>query len=375
MSNFEDRRNEAKSIPIMEVASKLSIEGLKRAGREFVGPCPVCVGHDRFSINPDKGIFNCRHCGGGDVIKLVEIVEGIDFNKALTFLVGDMVSGISEAEKSERARKYKAQEEERNRAANRYRIQAINDAKRIWSIAEPDNLSEALEYLRIRGLTLEKLPRCFRVIKRYRYMHGQPGKMTCLHEGPVMVTAIQRPDGQLTGVHMTYLDLKREDGKALILDTEGKKLPAKKVRGSKKGGAIRLSGGLRSSTLIMGEGIETTLTAQDCEAYLGAMYWAGVDLGNMSGRMKRVTGEKWSGIPDLSDTDAFIAPPWVSRLIYIQDGDSAAKMTRMKLECGLKRQMAHSETIRCGIVHPGKGQDLNDLLNADETDNGETHYD
>ena len=35
---------------------------LKRSGRELVGPCPLCGGHDRFAINVAEQLFNCRGC-------------------------------------------------------------------------------------------------------------------------------------------------------------------------------------------------------------------------------------------------------------------------------------------------------------------------
>ena len=57
---------------------------------ERVGPCPKCGGTDRFSINTKKGLWNCRQCGvGGDVIKLVEHLDSVDFTTACTTLTGE----------------------------------------------------------------------------------------------------------------------------------------------------------------------------------------------------------------------------------------------------------------------------------------------
>ena len=36
-------------------------DGLRRVGREFLGPCPLCGGDDRFRVTP-SGKFFCRHC-------------------------------------------------------------------------------------------------------------------------------------------------------------------------------------------------------------------------------------------------------------------------------------------------------------------------
>src|ERR1700730_5019369 len=56
---------------------------------ERCGPCPRCGGTDRFSINTRKQVFNCRRCGAkGDVIALVQLLDGVDFNTAVEVLGG-----------------------------------------------------------------------------------------------------------------------------------------------------------------------------------------------------------------------------------------------------------------------------------------------
>ena len=61
-----------------------------RGGIERCGPCPVCGGDDRFSINTEKQVWNCRGCGkGGDVIDLVRHIDGSDFTAACTKLAGE----------------------------------------------------------------------------------------------------------------------------------------------------------------------------------------------------------------------------------------------------------------------------------------------
>jgi CHC2 zinc finger len=50
---------------------------LKRCGDEWTGSCPRCGGRDRSSVNPSRGLWNCRGCGfGGDTIALVRHVAG-----------------------------------------------------------------------------------------------------------------------------------------------------------------------------------------------------------------------------------------------------------------------------------------------------------
>ena len=78
----------ARSVPIELVINQ---RGIKLSGKiEKCGPCPVCGGEDRFSINTKKGVWNCRQCGvGGDVIKLVEHLDNCGFIAACTTLTGE----------------------------------------------------------------------------------------------------------------------------------------------------------------------------------------------------------------------------------------------------------------------------------------------
>ena len=74
-----------------KIEDEIARRGIALRGRvERTGPCPTCGGDDRFSINTSKQLWNCRGCGvGGDVIKLVEHLDGVDFIAACTTLVGE----------------------------------------------------------------------------------------------------------------------------------------------------------------------------------------------------------------------------------------------------------------------------------------------
>jgi DNA primase len=85
---FEQWVDQARAVPIEREIERRGIK-LNGNGCERAGPCPVCGGTDRFSINSKKQVFNCRNCGkGGDVIKLVEHLDGVDFLGACTTLTG-----------------------------------------------------------------------------------------------------------------------------------------------------------------------------------------------------------------------------------------------------------------------------------------------
>ena len=75
---------------ILDMAWRLGLRArLKRCGGEWIGPCPSCGGRDRFSINPAKGLWNCRGCGvGGDAIDLLRHLTGSSYEEAVEQMGG-----------------------------------------------------------------------------------------------------------------------------------------------------------------------------------------------------------------------------------------------------------------------------------------------
>jgi hypothetical protein len=130
----------AKAVPIEhEVARR----GIKLVGRgERVGPCPVCGGKDRFAINTKKQIWNCRGCAkGGDVVDLVQHLDGVDFKVAVATLAGDKRKPIAPVKPTVHHEK----EDDREKTER---------ALRIWHEASEVNGTLAEQYLRRRGLEL-----------------------------------------------------------------------------------------------------------------------------------------------------------------------------------------------------------------------------
>ncbi|MEL7513656.1 MAG: CHC2 zinc finger domain-containing protein [Pseudomonadota bacterium] len=361
----DGRLLEAKSRSMQSIVDQLDIPGLRKVGRELIGPCPACGGKKRFNVNVTRGVFLCRSCGAkGDGLALVQHARACDFKSALDFLVGD-AAPMSAAEKARRKARIDADAARRADEAARYRARAIGDAARIWSRAKGQPLGMVEEYLVHRGIRLPGIPKSIRFLPDHPYVRKFEGRgLVTLHRGPCMISAIQDRDGSLVAVHQTWIDLANTSGKADIVDTvTGEVLPAKMVRGSKSNGAIRL-GGEKSGVMIVGEGIETTLSARVMAPLGPAVYWAGLDLYHLSGRMMPVPGKRHSGEPDLEDAGGFLPPPWVRRLVLIQDGDSDPSMTRARL-LSCARRAAHTVPgLSAAIVHPGAGVDLNDLLNA-----------
>jgi len=370
--NEDPRIDIAHQVNMEQLADRLGITGLQRVAGEMVGPCPGagCGGIDRFSINARKGVIHCRRCGAaGDQIELVRLVLGLDFIGALEWLAGPRQE-LTPAQKAEAARRAEEHRRQREAEAAQHRRKSIEQARRIWSGGQPADDSLVIDYLTRRGIRPRvgvPLPRCFRFEPSARLVvpdPRRPREFKTVHEGPAMLAAILSPDGQLSGVHRTWLDLAQPKGKLVAPHPfkPGQTVPAKKVYGSKKGGAIRIYTPRDAVCLVMAEGIETTLSALAARGIPSAAYWAGVDLGNMAGARELGPGKKFAGIPDLSDRDAFVPPPWVQRLVYVQDGDSEPRLTRAKLLAGLRRAKAVRPGLTAAIVHPGAGRDLNDLL-------------
>lgn len=64
---------------------------LKKVGRYFIGPCPICGGVDRFTVKPTSSgeVWFCRHCGNdkyNDVIELVKRINRSSFIEAVNIL-------------------------------------------------------------------------------------------------------------------------------------------------------------------------------------------------------------------------------------------------------------------------------------------------
>ena len=202
-----------------------------------------------------------------------------------------------------------------------------------------------------------------------------------------MAAAIVGPTGKFAGLHVTWIDLIEADGKARVADpATGEFVPAKKVRGSKKGGSILLARPARAHprVLFIGEGIETVLSVYCALAAAGAPvldhaeFRSSVDLGNLSGRAKgRVPHPSETtvdtrgrvrralvgdAVPHPDDRDAVIAiEASIDTVVMLGDGDSEPFRTRLALERGAARFAAAFPWLTIGLAMSPEGQDFNDL--------------
>ncbi|ULK98863.1 CHC2 zinc finger domain-containing protein [Bradyrhizobium sp. I71] len=395
--------------PIADVASGYT--KLRRAGGRLVGPCPICGGRtssQRFEVFEKDQSWACAVCpDGGDVIRLVEKVEGCDFRVAIERLGGRTAIDAARARElfEERERKRLARE----KTSADYREAERKRLHRTWKQTQPIHGTIAAHYLEGRGLQLPERCPGLRFAPVMPYWHGEtvddhgrkagPRK---IYEGPAMVGAFIRPDGKFGGLHLTWLrEFPAQVGsatlqgaapqgpgpeerpaytKAEILDPDtGEVLNAKKMRGSKTGAYIAIQMHDAPRRLVIGEGIETVLSVWTAMHQGGRplddmAFWAAGDLGNLAGRanrtinhptLKRPNGQPQKvpdRFPDLEDPGLSI-PGSVEELILLGDGDSEKVLTENAMERAARRYARESRVIR--IAFAPSGRDFNDLLRAE----------
>lgn len=317
--SFDDWMADARAADLVAVAGLLGASGLKPQGHELVGPCPGCGGEDRFSINPAKRVWNCGHRSGagGDVIALVGHVRGLDPKNGGDFVrICEEINGAppperdrqeSAEDRAEREARMAAREREaaeatarREHEAETYRDAEIRRALEIWEAGHALPGTHAEAYLTAReirhtaGLRLRFVERIGYFVPHERSederLRGVKPYYIKVCDVPALVGAIVDAEGRFRGAHITHLD-PVEPRKARIVHPEtGEIQPAKKIRGSVHGGVLRLAGPVADpARLVMGEGIETTLSVRDAlidagRATADTAWWAGVSLGNMAGK-------------------------------------------------------------------------------------------
>lgn len=150
-------------LPIAEVLA--SYITLIPTGTQFKAKCPF---HNEktasFSISPERGLYYCFGCGAkGDVLNFVTEFEGVDFKGALKILA-DRAGIVLSA--------YQGKTSEEVDETDRL-YQTLDDASSRYE-KELQSNTEALEYLKARGLTDETIS-TFRIgyaPNEWRYLSG-----------------------------------------------------------------------------------------------------------------------------------------------------------------------------------------------------------
>ena len=226
---------------VVPIEREIEARGIRLQGRgpERTGPCPVCGGKDRFSINVQKQVWNCRGCaqGGGDAISLVRHLDGLDFRGAVALLAGSTPT--------ERPQTVEAPPPKRDPKADE--IVRRNAALIIWNQAVDPRGTLVEKYLNGRGLDLPE-EAAFEAIRFHpRGIDHRPG-MICL----VRHIVTNEPQG----IHRTAL---ASDGTAI----ERKGKTYRKSFGTLTDGAIKLDPDEDvTQGLCIGEGVETCLAGR-----------------------------------------------------------------------------------------------------------------
>jgi putative DNA primase/helicase len=234
--------------PSILIGVGVSLSEAARKGRD--APCPICGGKDRFRFsNKDGlGLWYCHGCSeGGDGVKLVMKVKGVDF-KGAAKLIDGVLGDRSFYSPS-------ASHGNGNTAATTNDGGSPKDVLRSWRDAYPDIRNTTVEaYLRGRGLTLTDAearslrfhPALFHWISKQKF--------------PAMVAAVARApdegkDGTVVTCHQTFLQI---DGSGKAPVEKSKLFPA----GVNPAGAgVWFGSPDPSHEFVVAEGIESALSA------------------------------------------------------------------------------------------------------------------
>nr|WP_295465232.1 P4 alpha zinc-binding domain-containing protein [Mesorhizobium sp.] len=405
---------DARGVSIEAAAGQLGLQ-FKTRGQEHAQPCPNCGGTDTFAFNTVKNAWNCRHggAGGRDAIGMAAHCLDLDISRRDGFLeacaavlvapIPDEGERESDAERAarqariaERKRQNEAEAAKREADQADFREREREKARGIYAhaarLSSPTGRT-VRDYLARRGVDLSAgvaIARWVRAAGALTYWHGQDaaGRPADIHSGPAMVLPFLGSDMTVIGCHQTWIDLDRPPKYRPVLsdpDT-GELLPTKKMRGSKKGGLIPLSGHPDARRWVGAEGIENTLAFAGWEEFRpDTFYFAAGDLGNLSGPADPASR---FAHPTLTKVDkagrtrpVMVAGPvplltgeadsiWVSdrvdELVLLADGDSERVMTAAAMARAKARHARLGRKIF--VVWPKAGFDLSELARTMDAD-------
>lgn len=330
-SNTEDWISKARAVRIEKEIHHRNIKLRRASATESEGPCPVCGGRDRFSINSHKQVFNCRGCGrGGDIIELVRLLDDCGFDQACQTLTRQDRPAPA-AKPAEPASCGPAPVPEANPETQKW-------AGLLWRDSASIEGSPVETYLA--GRRLEMIPRDLsgRVLRFHPrcpfldHACDPPTRITV----PAMIALFRSIVGdEPVAIHRTALTL---DGRKAPLEN------TKLTLGPVEGAAIKLSPDAEiAGGLAIGEGIETTL--------------AGIVLGFTPAWALGTSGK----------IGRFPVLPGIESLTILVDHDDVAKSKKgagqlQARECSARWTAAGREVFRVIPVAPGA--DMNDVIRS-----------
>ena len=230
--------------PLPDVEDWAARLDLRNRSGEYVGPCPVCGGTDRFHVGrrgPDA-LVGCRGCIDGQPPK----EKGEAFGRILREAFPERFQ--SGEKRRANGNDFRAPSRSRRTApapSSKPR-DTTAAARRVWKATRPLAQTIAERYLTARGVghvsgapALRSHPALTHPVVTGRY--------------PALVARVQDAHGGFLGVQRTYLDSSGA-GKANVE-------PARASLGSLSGGVVRLAEPEPGRPLLVGEGIESTAAA------------------------------------------------------------------------------------------------------------------
>jgi phage/plasmid primase-like uncharacterized protein len=237
---WNDCVQRAKATSIMEIVRARNIKLRYSTRKHLAGPCPVCGGDDRFSINLTKGLFFCRGCNvGGDAIELVRLIAKCNFVTAVEHMTGGVPWRRSEGK---------------------------SDPLAIWKVAIDAHGTPVEHYLAQRQLTLPL------GAEALRFHPACPFAGTATPAMVALVRNIESNEPQ--AIHRTALDV---SGRKIEINGS-----SKRSLGPIGGGAIKLTAD-ENVTIALGiaEGIETALSLQRLAEWQDSPVWSVICAGGI----------------------------------------------------------------------------------------------
>jgi hypothetical protein len=262
MTELDDDIDRARSTNMLEIARRY-VALKKIAVNEYAGPCPRCGRTDRFSVNPRKQLFFCRHCDakGKGAIDLVMFLDGVDFWAALERLDGERNFAPVKPRAPDRVGK--EEDSERNSRM----------ALAIWGSAGSIRGTIAERYLtdpEIRNVDIDQIPELDDLL---RFEANCP--FDGANRAPCMVALVRE-----------ILTNEPRAIQRVALTPDGKKIDRRSL-GPTKGCAIKLWADSEVTIgLVVGEGLETVAGAATRIEHQGTLLqpaWALINDGGLGG--------------------------------------------------------------------------------------------
>lgn len=347
---------------IEDVAARYGV-ALRRSGHELVGLSPIKPEKTpSFYVDPRKQVFKCFASGeGGDLIALVQAVEGLDFAGALKSLGAELPDPATMERLKKRSDEQREKLEQEDRISKARKVEI---ARGIWRMTRPADGTIVETYLRARGIDLDAIkalygfvvPPTLRFHPGLDYAHDGVA-----HHGPAMVGALYGRDRVLCGVHRTWL-LGDGSGKA--------RLPKpKKALGILMGSLAPLTPELANG--VLGEGYETVLSVVGMLARerRPVAAWSANSLGNLAGAglgrgrpHPEIEGKRLGSVIPDPERPGIVLPEAVKTLTLLADADGDIPSTIALMARAEAKYLAAG--IEVSTAWPPVGQDFNDMVRA-----------